>query len=77
MAAKIRAIEQTYLDLEERKTFKVWHPQVKFKGEWCFLPDDSSRTKLQEAPDEMTALEMAIKAVRDMETRIYADGIMR
>ncbi|MGV2886215.1 hypothetical protein [Paenibacillus taichungensis] len=67
MAARVRAKEQTYLDRVEMKTFRVWHPQVKFEGEWCYLPDNSSRTKLQEASDEAAALEMANTYIREIE----------
>ncbi|WP_068775816.1 hypothetical protein [Paenibacillus sp. FJAT-26967] len=67
MPARIRAIEKAYLDRDAKKTFKVWHPQVKVEGKWCFLPDDSSRTKLQEAADEVAAFEMAIKAIKEID----------
>lgn len=66
----VRAIEQTYLNEKEKRTFKVWHPQVKFKGKWCFLPDDSSRTKLQEASDELAATQMALESILEIEYRM-------
>ncbi|MVP00386.1 hypothetical protein [Paenibacillus lutrae] len=67
MADRFKAIEKMYLDRETHKTFKVWHPQIKIDGKWCFLADDSSRTKLKEAPDKITAFEMAITAIRRIE----------
>ncbi|OUS72993.1 hypothetical protein B1748_23580 [Paenibacillus sp. MY03] len=67
MAKTVRAKEATYLDQETKRTFKVWHPQVKFEGRWCYLPDQESRTKLQEAEDEVTAIEQAVQAARKIE----------
>lgn len=72
MAVRFRAKEQTYLDKEAKKTFKAWHPQIKVEGKWCFLSDENSRTKLLEADDEIAALEMAIKAYREIEGKMNA-----
>lgn len=62
-----RAKQKTYLDQVANRTFKVWHPQVKFAGKWCYLPDETSRTKLREAADELTAIDLAIGAARKIE----------
>ena len=67
MAVAVRAKRGTYLDQEAKKTFSVWHPQVKFEGQWCYIPDQESRTKLQEADDELTAIELAVMAGRKIE----------
>lgn len=64
---RFRAKEQAYLNQEEAKTFKVWHPQVKFNNQWCFLPDKNTRSGLVEATDEAEAIELAIKAMRELE----------
>lgn len=67
MAVKVRSKKGTYLDEEAKRTFTVWHPQIKFKGKWCYLPDKTSRTKLQEAEDEVSAIELAVIAARKIE----------
>lgn len=66
---KVRSKQQCYLDPETRTTRKTWHPQVKFKGRWCYLPDDTTSSKLMEATDQTTAVEMAIKALREIESK--------
>lgn len=61
-----KAIRKTYLNTEENKTFSVWHPQVKLDGKWCFLLDESTRTKLVESKDEVDATILAINAYRNL-----------
>lgn len=70
---RYRARRNDYLNRETNKLRSVWHPQVKVDGQWCYLPDDSTPTTLMEAPDEMTAVELAIKAVREIDAQQTAE----
>jgi hypothetical protein len=63
---RFRAKEQSYLNKDEAKTFKVWHPQVKFNNQWCYLPDKNTKSGLAEAKDEAEATELAIKTMREL-----------
>ena len=69
MSQRFRSKEQCYLDVTIKTTRRTFHPQVKFQGKWCYLPDDSTLSKLVEAPDAMTATELAIKAVRELDSK--------
>jgi hypothetical protein len=65
MTARFRARKNSYINKEEKKLFYVWHPQIKVGKHWCYLPDDNTRTKMAEAPDEETAVELAIHAIHN------------
>jgi hypothetical protein len=67
MGVRFRAKQQTYLLKEERKTYTAWHPQIRVDEQWCFLMDDTTRSKLAEAQDEETAVEMALNAIREVD----------
>ena len=63
MAVRFKAKKRTYLDPEKRTTYTVWHPRIKFEGEWCYISDKTTRSTLAEAPDEEAAIKMAIAAL--------------
>lgn len=61
---RFRAKKNDYLLRDEMKIRSTWHPQIKVDNQWCYLPDDSTPSKLVEAIDEETATELAIHALR-------------
>lgn len=65
-----RAKQMTYFDEVNRKTFSVWHPQIKVDGHWCFLPDTDTRSGLVEASDEISAASYAIEAALAYKQRV-------
>lgn len=56
MSKGFTAIKQTYVD--NGKTFTVFHPAIKFKEneEYCYFPDEDTRTGLVEHHNEDDAL---------------------
>ena len=65
----VRAKHQTYLDTVLKQTYSRWHPQIKVNGQWAYLPDDTTKTKLAETEDEVSALEQAISAFKTTPTQ--------
>lgn len=57
------AKEQTYLSEDKKTTFTVFHPAIKFSGdkEYCYFPDEGTKTGLVEHDNETDALENAIQ----------------
>lgn len=65
---RTRAKQMCYYDREAKATFKVWHPQVKFLGQWCFLPNNDTKSGLEEAGDELEAYEKANAALLEIDS---------
>ncbi|WP_438350425.1 hypothetical protein ACP8HI_07155 [Paenibacillus sp. FA6] len=68
MNTRIRLKENTYLiPSKPPSTLKVLHPQIKVDGNWCYIKDESTQTKLAEANDEIHAYKQAVVALRKVD----------
>lgn len=55
------AKKQTYLNDDNKTTFTVFHPAIKFKEneEYCYFPDEGTKTGLVEHDNEKDCLDNA------------------
>lgn len=58
MKKPFAALKRTYLNDDDKTTFTVFHPAIIFKGdkEYCFFPDEDTKTGLLEYHNEDDAL---------------------
>lgn len=61
MKAPFIAQKQTYLSEDKETTWTVFHPAILFEREndYCFFPDESTKTGLVEHENEKDALKNA------------------